>query len=105
MCRTLGRADIDCIEACDGTHALELLESVRFDLVITDQWMPNMTGVELVRAIRATPRFADLPVLAVTADTHAEACDEFVQAGSTACLMKPFSQDELFSKVSELLRR
>lgn len=72
VCRTLGQAGYEALEAADGEEALGVLIADSVDAVVTDQWMPNMTGLELIRALRARPDLAHIPILAVTTDSEAE---------------------------------
>lgn len=99
---TLRREDHECVEATDGLEALERLERDAFDMVITDYWMPNMTGLELVLAIRGDDRLAGLPVLVVTTDWHEERKVELRDAGATGWLVKPFKPEELLGAVRRL---
>ena len=71
--RRAGVARID--QACDGAEALSMMDAAvkagdPHDFVFSDFWMPNMNGLELVERLRADPRFARLPIFAVTADTE-----------------------------------
>lgn len=83
--------------ACDGSELLSLLEEERPDLLLLDVMMPGMSGLEVLRRIRADERWSDLPVLLVTAAAGAEAGLEPV-AGAPDVIPKPF-------RLSELLRR
>ena len=72
----LKKAGVDSIkQACDGSEALAALNAALeagepHDFVFSDFWMPNMNGLELIENLRANPKFAKLPVFAVTADTE-----------------------------------
>ena len=80
--------------ASDGLAALQRLQAdPDFDLVLTDMWMPNMTGEELVQAIRKDPRLASIPVYAVTADVEARKHSE--EMGFTGIVLKPVTLDKL----------
>ncbi len=98
------KAGVASVEhASDGTEALEeldaaLAEGKTFDFVFTDFWMPNMNGMELVERLRGDPRFAELPVCAVTADMefgHDRRAKLF-----SAILMKPFTYAKLLEVFS-----
>lgn len=84
--------------AASGAEALVLMESETFDVVFTDQGMPEMNGRQLARAIRR--RFPDLPIVLLTGDTEAGKPDEDVDV----VLSKPFMIDELNATIQELLR-
>ena len=84
----LGQTDVAF--AADGEEALACLRAPGerpFDLVLTDMWMPEMDGEGLVRAIRADPRLARLPVHVVTADV--EMRRRHAEIGFTSILLKP----------------
>ena len=92
-------------KACDGAEALAALDSAfragnPYDLVLTDFWMPNMNGLELVERLRADKRFQKLPVFAVTADT--ETNDDSRSRLFTDVLLKPMTYDKLVKVFSSL---
>jgi len=93
----------ECVEASDGQQALDLLLSEKFDLLITDHWMPSMTGLELVKIVREKPAVAGLPIIAMTTDVDVAKSSELRNVGVTACLNKPFSRDELVATVTRVL--
>ena len=85
------------LEASSGAEALSLTESERFDLVFTDQGMPEMSGRQLARALRR--RHRNLPILLLTGDTDAGLPDENV----TMVMAKPFKLDTLEATIQQLL--
>jgi two-component system, chemotaxis family, chemotaxis protein CheY len=103
--RTLEAAGHAVQEVADGLQALDALSADAFDIIVTDQWMPNMTGLELVRAVRAQPHLAGLPILAVTTDTEDELRGEIMDAGASACILKPFESEELLVTIERLVDR
>jgi CheY-like chemotaxis protein len=89
----------------NGQEALELLENEQFDVVITDQEMPQMTGIELCARIRALEHGAKLPVIMVTAKQMELNRDEVQRRFQIDAIMpKPFSPAELINLVEECLR-
>lgn len=100
---TLRRDQHECVEAVDGLNALEKLQRESVDMVVTDYWMPNMTGLELVKAIRADRDLAHLPVLVVTTDTADDRKSELREAGATGCIAKPFTPEDLLGAVRRML--
>ncbi len=78
-------------EAEDGKRALEKLQSNNFGLVVSDWNMPNMMGIDLLRAVRADPKLANLPFLMVTAESQKENVMEAVKAGVSNYVIKPFN--------------
>ncbi len=103
--RTLEAAGHAVQEVADGLQALDALSTDAFDVIVTDQWMPNMTGLELVRAVRAQPLLADLPILTVTTDTEDELRAEIMDAGASACILKPFEREELLGAIDRLVEK
>jgi two-component system chemotaxis response regulator CheY len=100
--RTLKGAGYSVQETTDGLEALEALADGAFDMIMTDQWMPNMTGVELVLAVRAQPRFAHVPILAITTDGEDLLSGDILDAGASACVLKPFEPRELLEAVGRI---
>ena len=92
-------------EAEDGGSALTMLRNEHFDFVITDWNMPGMTGIELLRGIRADPKLARLPVLMVTAEAKREQIIEAAQAGVNGYIIKPFTAQTLEEKLGKIFER
>ena len=91
-------------EAEDGVEALKKLRSDVFDFVVTDWNMPNMSGIDLIRAIRADARLKALPVLMVTADAKRENIIEAAQAGASGYVVKPFTAATLDEKLKKIFQ-
>lgn len=91
-------------EAENGSDALEELRRKKADLVISDWNMPQMTGIELLRAIRSDSALKDLPVLMVTAEAKKENIMEAVQAGVNNYIVKPFSAETLQEKLNKIFK-
>ncbi|NLO79051.1 MAG: chemotaxis protein CheY [Xanthomonadaceae bacterium] len=92
-------------EADDGTTALPMLKKGGFDFLITDWNMPGMTGIELLRAVRADPDLATLPVLMVTAEAKREQIIAAAQAGVNGYIVKPFTANTLKEKIERIFER
>lgn len=92
-------------EADDGNTALPLLKTNKFDLVITDWNMPGMTGIELLKAIRANPTLKSTPVLMVTAENSREQIIEAAQNGVNGYIVKPFTANTLKEKMERIFER
>jgi two-component system chemotaxis response regulator CheY len=90
-------------EADDGKTALPMLQQGDFDFLITDWNMPEMTGLELLKAVRADARLAKLPVLMVTAEAKREQMVEAAQAGVNGYVIKPFVAAVLTEKLNKIL--
>ncbi len=89
-------------EAEDGVDALNKLRGESFDFVVSDWNMPNMTGIELLRAIRADAGLKHLPVLMVTAEAKKENIIEAAQAGASGYVVKPFTAATLDEKLKKI---
>ena len=87
------------LEANDGEEAWEILRGQPVDLVLTDQQMPFMTGLELVETMRTKPETADVPVLMLTARGFRLDAEELQRADVIAMIAKPFSPRLLLSQV------
>ena len=85
--------------------AWENLKRQRSDLVLLDQHMPGMTGVSLLRQLRSSPDFYDLPVIMLTAMTGAVDEDRALFAGANDYVRKPFTQNGLANAVDRLLMK
>jgi len=89
-------------EAEDGVDALAKLRAEEFDFVVSDWNMPNMTGLELLVAIRADPKLKHLPVLMVTAEAKKENIIQAAQAGASGYVVKPFTASTLDEKLKKI---
>jgi len=103
LLKELGYANVD--EAEDGVVALQKLASGGFQFVVTDWNMPNMTGIELLRAIRADASLKHLPVLMITAEAKKENIIEAAQAGASGYIVKPFTAATLEEKLGKIFEK
>ena len=92
-------------EADDGSTALPMLKSGKFDFLVTDWNMPGMTGIELLKNVRSDPELAHLPVLMVTAEQKREQIVEAAQAGVNGYIVKPFTATTLKEKIDKIFER
>jgi two-component system chemotaxis response regulator CheY len=92
-------------EAEDGNAALALLRSQPIDLVVTDWNMPNMTGIDLLRAIRADAGLKSMPVLMVTAENNRDQIIAAAQSGVNGYVVKPFTAVTLKEKLDKIFER
>jgi len=93
------------LEACDGREALKLLEDHGVDLILSDINMPNMDGLELLRTLRESPQWHDLPVVMITTEGGQARVQEAIELGATSYVRKPFSADLLRDKLAALLSK
>ena len=98
--RQIGYSNID--EAEDGNGALSKLRQDKYDLVISDWNMPNMTGLDLLKAIRADGNLNGIPVLMVTAESKKENVVEAKKYGVNNYVVKPFTADILKNKIEKI---
>ncbi len=89
-------------EAEDGVDALAKLRAGEFDFVVSDWNMPNMTGLDLLKNIRADANLKHLPVLMVTAEAKKENIIEAAQAGASGYVVKPFTAATLDEKLKKV---
>lgn len=92
-------------EADDGSTALPMLKSADFDFLVTDWNMPGMTGIDLLKAVRADDKLQSLPVLMVTAEAKREQIIEAAQAGVNGYVVKPFTAQALKEKIEKIFER
>ncbi|WP_354671157.1 chemotaxis response regulator CheY [Thiohalobacter sp. IOR34] len=92
-------------EADDGTTALPMLQSGDFDFLVTDWNMPGMTGIDLLKAVRADPKLASMPVLMVTAEAKKDQIVTAAQAGVNGYIVKPFTAVTLKEKIDKIFER
>ena len=91
------------VEAEDGQQGFKMLETMPdIEFIVSDWNMPNMTGLEFLKAVRADPRFKHLPFLMVTAEAEKEKIIEAVKSGVSNYIVKPFTGDTLREKLSKV---
>jgi two-component system chemotaxis response regulator CheY len=100
LLRQIGFSDLD--EAANGAEALGKLRSKSYDLIISDWNMEPMTGIELLRAVRADRTLAQTPFIMITAESKTENVIAAKQAGANNFIVKPFSAEKLGDKVSAI---
>jgi len=102
LLKELGFANVE--EAEDGAAALQKLRSGKYDFVVSDWNMPNMTGLELLQKIRSDPNLKHLPVLMVTAEAKKENIIAAAQAGASGYIVKPFTAATLEEKLHKIFQ-
>ena len=95
-----GLADI--VEAIDGKDAYDKLFVNEVGLILLDINMPNMNGMELLRAIRATDRFKDIKVIMCTSESEKQKIVDAMKAGANNYIVKPFTPKVLSTKLMEM---
>ena len=102
LLKEMGFTNVD--EAEDGTAALHKLKTQAYEFVISDWNMPNMTGIELLRAVRADPQIKHLPFLMITAEAKRENIIEAATAGANGYIVKPFTAAVLEEKLAKIFQ-
>lgn len=100
--RQIGFTNIE--EAEDGQKAYDRLSVEKFQFIVSDWNMPNMTGIDLLRKVRATPHIKDIPFLMVTAEAKQENTVEAIKAGVSNYIVKPFTVATLDEKVRKIFK-
>lgn len=103
LLKDLGFENVD--EAEDGALGLEKLRNGTFDFVLSDWNMPNMDGLDMLKAIRADANLAKLPVLMVTAEAKKENIIAAAQAGANGYVVKPFTAAILEEKLNKIFEK
>lgn len=92
-------------EAEDGLVGLNKLRGGSFQFVVSDWNMPNMTGIDMLKAIRSDPNLKHLPVLMVTAEAKKENIIEAAKAGADGYVVKPFTAAVLEEKLNKIFQK
>lgn len=100
--KQLGFGNVD--EAENGQEALQRLKADTFGFVVSDWNMPVMTGIDMLRAIRADEKLKAIPVLMVTAEAQQSNLIEAVQAGVSNYIVKPFTAEMMQEKLGKIFK-
>jgi len=103
LLRDLGFTNTD--EADDGSTALPMLKTGKYDFLVTDWNMPGMTGIDLLKTVRADDSLKTLPVLMVTAEAKRDQIVAAAQAGVNGYVVKPFTAAVLKEKIEKIFER
>ena len=91
------------VEAGDGREGLEKVTSNNIDLILCDWNMPNMTGIDFVKALRSSGQKSNIPIVMVTTEGGESKIEEAKNSGANGYLTKPFTPDQLKSKLGNFL--
>ena len=100
---TLKAAGYNVIEAVDGKDGLDKARQRRVDLVLTDQNMPGMDGLQLIRTLRMTEGYVSVPILMLTTESSDQMKAQGRAAGATGWLVKPFDPSRLTDVVKRVI--
>jgi len=100
---TLKGAGYNVVEAGDGEEGLAKAKAGGVDLVLTDQNMPKMDGLTLVKSLRGLPQYASTPILMLTTESSDQMKANGKAAGATGWLVKPFDPAKLLEVVKKVV--
>ncbi|WP_436792271.1 chemotaxis response regulator CheY [Amphritea atlantica] len=103
LLRDLGFTNI--VEADDGATALPVLKAGGIDFLVTDWNMPKMSGIDLLKTVRADPSLSHIPILMVTAEAKRDQIIMAAQAGVNGYIIKPFTAVVLKEKIDKIFER
>jgi len=90
------------VEADDGSNALEVLKKEKVDLIISDWNMPKVTGLDLLRSVRADPNLSKIPFIMVTAEAQQDNIILAVKAKVSQYIVKPFTAEIMAEKINKV---
>jgi two-component system chemotaxis response regulator CheY len=93
------------VEAADGVAALQIIRTEKIDFIISDWNMPNMSGIDLLKTVRADKEISGTPFLMVTAEALPERVVSAVKAGASSYITKPFTADVLHEKIAKIMAK
>jgi two-component system chemotaxis response regulator CheY len=101
LAKILMQLGFEVLQAGDGREAIGVLSSQPepFQLVLSDWNMPEMDGLQLLKALRANPKFSEVPVVMVTSETRVEQMMTALRAGANEYIMKPFTAEMIEDKL------
>jgi len=100
---TLKSANYEVTVAEDGQVALDICKNTGFDFVLTDQNMPRMDGLTLIKSLRAMSTYAEVPIVVLTTEANDTMKSQGRAAGATGWMVKPFDPQKLLEVLSKVL--
>ena len=100
---TLKSASYQVTAAKDGQEAFDLCKTKQFDFVLTDQNMPRMDGLTLIRSLRSLPSFRTTPIVVLTTEASDDMKAQGRAAGATGWMVKPFDPAKLLQVAAKVL--
>ena len=100
---TVKSSGYEVVEAADGMDGLEKAKSKSFNLILTDQNMPRMDGLALVKGLRALSQYKTVPILMLTTESSDAMKAQGKAAGATGWLVKPFDPQKLIEVVKKVI--
>ena len=99
----LSQTDHDTTYTADGEEAYSAATKTRYDLVITDLYMPKLTGIELTKKLRKLSNYKGVPILVVSTENASDRKMEGKSAGASGWIVKPISSNKLLPALKKLL--
>lgn len=90
-------------EAGSGKEALKVLDEQWLDVVLSDYNMPDMNGLDMLKAMKQNEMMKDIPVIMVTTEGSRARIDDFMKTGATAYIKKPFTPEQIRTQLQQLL--
>lgn len=100
---TLKSAGYTVVEAEDGQAGLDKAKASTVDLILTDQNMPKMDGLTLIKALRGLPQYKATPILMLTTESSDDMKAQGKASGATGWLVKPFDPQKLLEVVKKVI--
>ena len=100
---TLKSSGYEVTEAVDGQDGLDKAKARTFNLILTDQNMPRMDGLTLIKSLRAMPQYKTVPILMLTTESSDAMKQQGRAAGATGWLVKPFDPQKLIEVVKKVI--
>jgi two-component system chemotaxis response regulator CheY len=100
---TLKSSGYEVVDAVDGMDGVDKAKAKTFDLVLTDQNMPRMDGITLIKSLRAMPQYKSVPILMLTTESSDAMKQQGRAAGATGWLVKPFDPQKLIEVVKKVI--
>jgi two-component system, chemotaxis family, chemotaxis protein CheY len=100
---TLKSSGYEVVEAVDGMDGLDKAKGKSFNLILTDQNMPRMDGLTLIKTLRAMPQYKTVPILMLTTESSDAMKQQGRAAGATGWLVKPFDPQKLVEVVKKVI--
>lgn len=100
---TLKSSGYEVVEAVDGMDGLEKAKGKTFNLILSDQNMPRMDGLTLIKSLRGMPQYKTVPILMLTTESSDAMKQQGRAAGATGWLVKPFDPQKLIEIVKKVI--
>lgn len=100
----LQKSGFEVKSAANGLEATAILNGEKFDMVLTDYYMPGMNGLELIRWVREKEQYKRLPVIVLTTESQRDVILQAKNAGATGWIHKPFEVEKLIQTIRRIIR-